>query len=239
MWPVRPFSSVRFQSGKQNPPKLVKKGIVNIIKNYKGVERNKRNLGDTETGRNWQQQEATTLYSGMNRRSSNLVWIQSQKLLKEMEILQELVWTGAGTMDEEGLVKAGSWRRCSPFQRKREDHSDFSSPALHHCTLNHLTYLEANWQGACVTYFQNTTPLGNECAQLHILALLIFPALALLLPLPSILCTHPKNLISVSSILYSLCVCISFFTPIQMGQKRGHTFAFSQVPGYPQQCFGS
>lgn len=28
--------------------------------NYKGVERNKRNTGDAETSRNWQQQEATT-----------------------------------------------------------------------------------------------------------------------------------------------------------------------------------
>lgn len=73
---------------------------------------------------------------------------------------------------------------AAPSEKEREDHSDFSSPALHHCTFNHLTYLEANWQGACVTYFQNTRPLGNERAQLHILALLIFPALALPLPPP-------------------------------------------------------
>ena len=50
---------------------------------------------------------------------------------------------------------------------------------------------------------------------------------------------HPKNLISVSAILFVSSVFVHPFTPIQKGQKRGHTFAFSQVPEYLQQRFGS
>ena len=201
----------------------------------------KRNIGDTETGRNWQQQEATTLYSGMNRRSSNIVWIQCQELLKENGNSAGTCLTGAGTMDEERVWwKLGSWRRCSPF-RERERRPLWllvsCSAPLHLQSLNlpgsqlarslrnilseHKTIRE--W--TCTTSYSGPAYLSS-----------FSPATT---PSLAYSALHPKNLISVSSIFFVPSVFVHPFTPIQKGQKRGHTFAFSRVPGYPQQCFGS
>lgn len=140
-------------------------------------------------------------------------------------------------MDEEGLVARIIEERCNPF--RKEDHSDFSSPALLH--LQSLNLPGSQLARACVTYFQEpTTPLGKP----NVHNFIFWPCLSFQLqpchyPLPSILCTAPpKTSFQFPPYSYSLCVCISFHPNSEGPEKRTH-FAFSQVPGYPQQCFGS
>ena len=150
---------------------------MNTINNYKGAEGNKKRY--RWYWDRWQQQETmTTLQWHEQRDQVILSDFRVKNYSTKTGILQELVWQELGLWMRRVWWKLESWRRCSLF-KERKDHSDFSSPALHYCTFNHLTYPEANWKGACVTYFQNTRILGNEREQCHILALLIFPALAL------------------------------------------------------------
>lgn len=151
-----------------------------------------------------------------------------------MGILQELVWQ-----------ELGLWMKRSGERDHEEDAApserEKTSLTSHLCSTTtpsiHLTP-GSQQQGACVTYFQNTRPLESSVHN-HILALLIFPALALPpTPTPSHSALHPKNLISVSSILYSLCVCTSFHPNSEGPEKRTH-FCLLSSSGYPQQCFGS
>lgn len=156
-----------------------------------------------------------------------------------MELLQELVWQKLGPWMRRVWWKLESWRRCSLFREREGKPSWLLFCSVHLCpqSLNLPGRQLAREPAWCT--FQNTRRLGNECAQLHILALLIFLAQPPLLP-P----LHTLHFISGNSFQFpaTYSVLSGFvhpITPIQKGRKRGHPFAFSQLPEYPQPCFGS
>lgn len=140
-----------------------------------------------------------------------------------MEILQELVWQELGLWMKRVWWKLGSWRRCSPF-RERERRPLWllvsCSAPLHLQSLNLpgsqlarslrniLSEHNTIRKRMCTTSYSGPAYLSS-----------FSPATT---PSLAYSALHPKNLISVSSILYSLCVCISFHPNSEGPEKRTH-----------------
>lgn len=175
------------------------------------------------------------------KRSSNILSdFRVKNYSTKMGILQELVWQELGLWMRRVWWKLESWRRCSLF-REREKRPLWllvsCSALLHLQSLNlpgsqlerSLCNILSEHQN--IRKWMFTTSYSGP-AYLSSFS----PATISSLAYSAI---HPKNLISVSTILFVPSVFVHPFIPIQKGQKRGHPFAFSQVPEYPQQCFGS
>lgn len=103
--------------------------------------------------------------------------------------------------------KAGIMKKMQPF-RERETTLTVSCSAPLHLQSFNLPGSQLA-RSSCEHTLQNTRPLGNECAQLHILALLIFPALALpLLPPQHTLHCTPRTSFQFPPYLFPLCLYI-------------------------------
>lgn len=137
-----------------------------------------------------------------------------------MELLQELVWQKLGPWMRRVWWKLESWRRCSLFREREGKPSWLLFCSVHLCpqSLNLPGRQLAREPAWCT--FQNTRRLGNECVQLHILALLIFLAQPPLLP-P----LHTLHFISGNSFQFpatycSLWVCTSYHPNSERPEKR-------------------